>query len=97
MRFLDQLTGKTTPATTESAGGVDAKPAPAGAPAQAAAVPVDHQSPAAAAAEPAEPHIDDHKPNPKVAVAVAGAAVSVYASSSLPAGRAELRSTSRDS
>lgn len=25
---------------------------------------------------PAKPHIDDHKPNPKVAVAVAGAAVS---------------------
>lgn len=73
MRFLDQLTGKTAPPSTE-AGGVDAKPQPAGAPAQAAAVPVDHQ--AAAATEPAEPHIDDHKPNPKVAVAVAGAAVS---------------------
>lgn len=83
MRFLDQLKAKLEPATTESTGGVDAKPQPSGAPAQAAAVPVDHQS---ASAEPAEPHIDDHKPNPKVAVAVAGAAVSVpYVSASLAA------------
>lgn len=73
MRFLDRLKAKLEPATTESAGGVDAKAQPSGAPAQAAAVPVDHQ---ATSTEPAEPHIDDHKPNPKVAVAVAGAAVS---------------------
>ncbi|EKC98343.1 hypothetical protein A1Q2_07357 [Trichosporon asahii var. asahii CBS 8904] len=83
MRFLDQLKAKLEPATTESTGGVDAKPQPSGAPAQAAAVPVDHQS---ASAEPAEPHIDDHKPNPKVAVAVAGAARRHY----------ELRSTDHE-
>lgn len=76
MRFLDQLKSKLEQATTESAGGVDAKPQPSGALAQAAAVPVDHQS-SSATTEPAEPHIDDHRPNPKVAVAVAGAAVSI--------------------
>lgn len=76
MRFLEKITGAatpTTPTTDPAVGaGVDAGPTPAGHPAHADAVLVDHEP-----APPAEPHIDDHKPNPKVAVAVAGAAVSV--------------------